>query len=303
MIICQNCNSNSKEIDLKKNFDIWNVWRNISPIPVLYNGSSLNLLGWSRAACRTNFILKEMKISFDGGLYCPYGIDNLFLTHGHSDHSASLTFYTSSVNGLTIYAPSQISEIVERKMNVDFELTESFIKENPKITHKVVGVKDGDIIPIKISKKDLNVEVINCYHSVPCCGYGLSYIRPKIKEEYKNLDNNTLKDLCKNKVEIKDFLTDYFFLYLGDTNSEILNDPRIYKYSIIMIECTFFKDEHIQQSIDTNHIHWLQLKSVVESNPHIKFIIYHFSLRYKVDDIHEFFNNVQLENLYPWISK
>lgn len=297
---CTKCNNDKEKCD--NIIDVWKIWTNISPIPVICNGTSLNLLGWSRAAMRTNFIIKQLGLSFDGGLSCPYEMKHLFLTHGHLDHSASVTFYTLTSKNIVIYAPNEISEILREKIEKDFELTEGYKKCDANNSYSIRGVVDGEIIPINLKKIKLNAEIIKCYHSVPCVSYGLFYQDKKLKNEYKGIEKDEISKLVKSGVNINISFNNYFFLYIGDTSSEILMDNRIYKYSVIMIECTFIFDRDIQHAIDTNHIHWSQLEPIIRLYPDIKFILYHFSLRQSSDELYRFFDDIGLDNVYPWIS-
>ena len=83
---------------------------------------------------------------------------------------------------------------------------------------------------------------------------------------------------------------------------EIVENQDIFKYKVIMIECNFILDEHLDKAKETQHIHWSQLKPIIESHPNNKFILYHFSLRYKPSIIEDFFKD-KPSNCYPWISK
>ncbi len=69
-------------------------------------------------------------------------------------------------------------------------------------------------------------------------------------------------------------------------------------FPVIAVECTFFKekDKDIKHS---KHIHWDDLKPIVEQNPHIYFIIVHFSMRYSVGEIEEFFKD---KNVMAWTN-
>ena len=56
-------------------------------------GTEYTLKGFSIAALRTNFIIKELNIMLDAGLSVNMIPDYIFITHCHSDHCASLPFH------------------------------------------------------------------------------------------------------------------------------------------------------------------------------------------------------------------
>ena len=69
---------------------------------------------------------------------------------------------------------------------------------------------------------------------------------------------------------------------------------------MIVIECTFLLPDHKQQAEQSDHTHWLHLEEIVKSNPDVTFVLIHFSLRYKNDEILKFFND-KPKNVIPWI--
>lgn len=69
---------------------LWSIWDQHPKFAL--EGPNNILRGYSWAALRTNFVVS--KLMFDAGLSSPVNSDYVFLTHGHSDHSASLYFHT-----------------------------------------------------------------------------------------------------------------------------------------------------------------------------------------------------------------
>lgn len=68
-----------------------------------------------------------------------------------------------------------------------------------------------------------------------------------------------------------------------------------------MIECTFIFDEDYENSKEKKHIHWKDLKPFIDIHKDTQFILYHFSQRYKANQIKEFFKDCP-ENVIPWVS-
>ena len=71
---------------------LWKCWKANSNILKINDNKNFTLNGFSIAALRTHFYIKELNIGLDAGLSCPYNPDYIFITHCHSDHCASIPF-------------------------------------------------------------------------------------------------------------------------------------------------------------------------------------------------------------------
>lgn len=284
---------------------LWSVWHNESY--TIQN--QYTLIGYSIAALRSNFFIKELNLMLDAGLsgnMCPKFI---FITHCHSDHVANLPYHlygSDPNNPVLIYVPESVDNFkkyVESSMMLSHNADSITDCINTSRYCKFIPVTDGFKTELAISNnKKIDVEVVKCDHTVPCLGYGFSEKKNKIKEEYKNLTGKEIVELKKNGVDINNVSTNYFLIYIGDTSSTVLNNPEIYKYSTIMIECTFLVEEDIENSIKTKHMHWNHLKPYILTHPNNMFILYHFSQRYKRDMINDFFVKQDIPNVKVWNS-
>jgi ribonuclease Z len=70
----------------------------------------------------------------------------------------------------------------------------------------------------------------------------------------------------------------------------------ILQYPIVIVECSFLFDEHIEAANSTLHTHWKDLKGYVLKNPKVTFVLIHFSLRYQTKQIMDFFEKEKKEN-------
>ena len=196
----------------------------------------------------------------DGGLSSPFGVDHIFITHGHADHTASLPFaiYNKKENSkIQIYFPKEISEYVKNfiesayVLSSDCDVKSMNLKSEDLFLYKYydgVPVVPGNSFELTIKNKKYTIEIIKCFHSVPCVGYGFIEKRQKLKEEFKNLSGREIGELRKKGADIY-FEQQYPFLaFLGDTSKEILKDENLKKYSTIMIECTFLYDDDLGQA-------------------------------------------------------
>ena len=239
--------------------------------------------------------------------------DNIFITHGHLDHvygiptsfielvSFKLKDIDKTVN---IYLPEEIATYTKNFIHHTYVLSKN--NPNPKIhsKYKIIGLKKDNIrIPIKIRNKDWILETIKCDHTVPCLGYGFSEIRKKLKDEYKGLEGRELGKLKRDGVVISKTIEIPQFCYLGDSSIKVLENNSIFKYPIIMVECTYIGPETIDLIKSKKHIHWNELVPYIKKYSDTTFILYHFSKRYKSDEIWEFFNKISLKNIVIWAEK
>ena len=90
---------------------LWKCWKEHPPTQIPGN-SQISLMGWSIAALRTNFYIKELGLMLDAGLSSPnWVINHLLITHCHSDHCANLPFHLYShkpQDKIKIYVPKGI---------------------------------------------------------------------------------------------------------------------------------------------------------------------------------------------------
>lgn len=267
---------------------------------------SLTLHGHSRGANRTGLIIPELKLYLDAGVQNGMKADYVFLTHGHSDHCHGLNMIMADFDlskdkekhEVNVLAPEEIVKFLKDELNSFYAVTR--VKYDDR-EQPIEGVKGGDKKVIKLNNRNYLVEVFKCDHSVPTVGFGLSEERTKLKKEYLGLKGKEIKELKDKGVEITETIYMPLFVFLGDTTTKVLdNYPQLVKYPNVIIECNFYDEEHIETSIFKQHVHWKFLKPYVIANPNTKFILIHFSLQYKMEDILKFFQEENLKNIHVW---
>ena len=274
--------------------NFWNVWNANGEIKI----GNYTLQGFSVAGFRTNFYIKELSIMLDAGISSPYSPTHIFVTHSHSDHIASIPFHLLSQNKEKkfIYCPASQVRSIDEYIRTLFTTNNGGCDTwDDRKNHETIGVRPYTFMDLTIGKKEYLVEVIKCYHSIDSVGYGFITKTRRFKKQLKTRPSIELKKLSNH--EKYDWITKCEFCYLGDTSCEILKEDMIYCYDSIIIECSFIYDSELERSVQTQHIHWTQLKPYVVAHPKIMFYLYHFSMRYKSDEIIEFFNNQHLDNI------
>ena len=305
-----------KEKNEEDHISLWKCWKEhpVSPIP---GCPQLTLMGWSVAALRTNFYIKELGVMLDAGLSAPtFTINHLLITHCHSDHVANLPYHLYShkpSEKIKIYVPKGIESHIKDYIESAYLLSSHTFPEQLNIKreelylynyYELITVEPGNNISIQIKKVNYGLEIFKCYHPVPCVGYGIYNVRKKLKEEYTKLSGKEIGELRKNGVEINYDFVNKMFVYLGDTGKEIFEDEewqKIVDYPAIIIECTFILEDEKEQAVKTQHIHWDDLEPIADKYNKNTFILIHFSQRYDNSEIKKFFEEKKRSNVIPWI--
>ena len=312
----ENSNNNQNNKNEEDQIGLWKCWKEHPPTPIP-GSPQLTLMGWSLAALRTNFYIKELGLMLDAGLSGPeWALYHILITHCHSDHCANLPFHLYSYkppDKIKIFVPKGIERHIKEFIESAYLLSSHTFPEEENIKreelhlynfYELITVEPGDNIPILIKKVNYGLEIFKCYHQVPCVGYGVYNKRKKLKEEYSKLSGKEIAELRKQGVDINYDLINKLFVYLGDTGKEIFENKeweKIVEYPTIIIECTFILDEEIEKARKTNHIHWKDLEQIVDKYKDNSFILIHFSQRYDNSEIRKFFEEKNKKNVIPWI--
>lgn len=131
--------------------------------------------------------------------------------------------------------------------------------------------------------------------------------RNKYREKLKELNKKNglfLKNIKKEGRwhEIETVYEKPLVCYILDTTHEAFSNPlnvRIFKYPYIITECTFIEktEEEVQNALKKKHVHWLKLRPFVEQHPECTFILTHFSMKHKADEIIDYFKKERLPNV------
>jgi ribonuclease Z len=286
---------------------LWKVWNDHDDFLLPETGYSLK--GFSIAALRTNFYIKELDVMFDAGISGYMSPDHIFITHTHGDHIANIPFHILAPKPgkkIQVYIPKESMDVLEKyigglyKAN-DFGNPDASDEHYYTKNYDLIGVTAGEALSLEIKGRSFSVEIINCDHSVPCVGYGFSEIKHKLKKEYLGSSSREIKLLKESNVEITDSIHSHVFCFLGDTSKEIIKED-IGKYKTIIMECTFINKEELERAELTKHTHWLGIEQYILDHPQNTFVLYHFSQRYKRDYIQKFFTDIGFSNVHAWIS-
>ncbi|MCG3137624.1 MAG: Ribonuclease BN [Phycisphaerae bacterium] len=240
--------------------------------------SEILLLGYSMAGEETVIAAPELNVCFDIGkapaevLSC----DHLCLSHGHPDHAAGLHYYFTQRYFLdntpgTCYLPEHLLEPAQDLMQVWARIEGRYTQAN------LVVARPGEDIPIR---KDLLLRPFQVNHGVPALGFAVVEVRHKLRPEYNGLTGPQLVELKKQGQSIDYQIEIPLIAYCGDTAvGDFLDLDHVRNAKVLLLECTFFDDEHVSRARAGKHIHIHDLPKIMPRlrNPHI--VLFHQTRR------------------------
>jgi ribonuclease Z len=259
---------------------------------------------------RVGFYIQELNIMLDAGPVTHKNPDHIFITHNHVDHVAGLPFSmirSDDSHIFNVYGPAAAEKHIQKYVSAMFELNDlSEVPYDPTSDrYSYIGFREPVSITLSLKRNLYEVDVVICDHTVPTVSYCFKEIRTKLKEDYIGLSGREVKSLRENGVEITESKKHKRFAYICDTSIKVLTDfPDILLYPIVFIECSFLYPDDLAQAETTKHIHWDQLLPFIISNRDTLFVLMHFSLRYREEDILRFIlkkqDEIGLSNIKIW---
>lgn len=271
-------------------------------------GTQWTISGYSRSAYRTGFYIPSLKMMLDAGPQNFNEPEVILITHSHLDHIACLPF-TLFNNGPQpqIYVPAEAECLINEYIKSVFS-----VNACEKITpephwYKVIPLKAGDVFPVSAKNTNLEIEVFACDHAIPTVSYGISIIKDKLRDELRGLDNKNIINLKQTGVILTEKVKEKKLAYVCDTSISFFeNNKGVLDYKVIFVECTYFSPGEESLAKENRHIHWKSLKKYVIDYPDITFVLFHFSQRYRDEEILDFFQKEMeetgIKNIYCWTS-
>ncbi len=236
------------------------------------------LAGYSVAGEESVIVVPELDVVFDIGR-CPreaMRVDHVLLSHGHMDHAAGLAYYFSQrdfqgIGGGVALMAHSIVDPLENLMDAVARV------EGHPSPHKFVGMGDGDDYEIR---RGLIARAFATRHIGNSLGFSLIDVRQKLKEEFIGLDGPELVELKKKGVEITRRVEMPLVTYLGDTaKANYSAIPHVRDSKVLLIECTFFDDDHVSRARAGKHLHVTDLAEVLEGMNNERIILTHVTRR------------------------
>ncbi len=237
-----------------------------------------DLAGYSVAGEESVIIAPELDCTFDIGK-CPreaLTVNHVLLSHGHMDHVAGLPYYFSQrdfqgiANGTALVEESLV-EPLENLMRAWGEV------EGHIPPHRIVPMRDGEDFEIR---RGLVARAFAVRHLRNSLGYSVVDVRKKLKEEYLGLSGPEIVELKKKGVEITNRVEVPLVAFLGDTGKcNYSHLPHVAKAKVLLLECTFFDDDHAKRARLGKHLHVKDLPEVLEGMDNERIVIIHVTRR------------------------
>jgi ribonuclease Z len=238
----------------------------------------LTLCGVSIAGEQTAVAVPELDVCFDIGL-CPRVVlpcGHVCLTHGHMDHAAGLAYYFSQRDfqgmqpGVAL-VPKEIAKPVKQMLKA-WDGIEG--KVSPR---QIVALGDGDEYEIR---RNLRVRAFRVPHTTAALGYLVYEQREKLLDKHLGLTSAQIVQLKNQNQRITRSIEVPLVCYLGDLELERLSWTDMMRQAkILIIECTFFEDDHKHRARYGQHVHLDDLLKLLGQLQNEYIVLTHLSRR------------------------
>jgi len=254
-----------------------------------------NLTGYSKAMYSAWYYYKPGRLLFDAGegVSCAlenfvFGIESVFLSHGHYDHVSGLPGIIrsrASARGdkekpLTVYFPEDDRLILLMREYIG--------RMSPDLLYDLVweGVGPGSAIPLEMTKDRGTVKAFRVPHSrrMATLGYNLVERRQRLKPEYRSLSTAEVGRLAKEKgrAELMEEYEHILVAYGGD--SVPLDPADIARAEVLMHDCTFLRSDDRGNEVHSTLAEALQVGRDADVKA---LVLVHVSSRYRRSEIAE----------------
>jgi ribonuclease Z len=249
-------------------------------------GPRFTIEGRSRAGHETWFRVRELGIALDIGR-CPdtlIGVNNILVSHAHLDHAVGIPFYAGQrklhrMDGGRVFVPSEAADDFRALMALHEKL------EGTTYDIEIAGIAAGEVVRIS---RSLEVRAHAATHRVPARAFELIEVRHHLRSEFTELGRIEIAKLRAEGVEVAEEYRQPVLFYTGDTDRGILeNNAELFRAEVVMIECTFVTDEHLDRAAKYRHIHFDDIAEFAEKFENELLVLTHFSRRYDRREIRD----------------
>lgn len=234
--------------------------------------------GVSVAGEQTAIHVPELDLAFDAGL-CPRPVltaSTIALSHAHMDHSGGVPYYFSQrtfqkLGTGRIVCHPELAQPLRDMMASWVPL------ERQRTPHEITALAPGEAFRLR---PNLLLRAIGVSHTGPSLGFAAIETRSKLKDEFKELPQDRLRDLRLGGTEITRMVEIPLVSYTGDTEvGPFLFQDEFAKAEIVITECTFFEADHRDRARVGKHLHVDDLRALLRVWTARDVIVVHVSRR------------------------
>ena len=259
--------------------------------PVSLRFGALEIEAFSVSGLASYVAVPAFDACFDLG-HCSVAssqLRNVLLTHVHQDHSLGVVRHLSLRRMMDHRPPRIYVPMASRAPLLDvlraFERMEE--KEPADLESIVHGVVPGETFSLSPSRK---VRVFDVNHRITSCGYTVIEDARKLKEAFRGLPGEAIRDARQRGEEIHDHHEINRFTYVGDSTIETLErHPEVGESEVLFLEATHLPGTSPEVSARYGHTHLDELGALFLRRPealasrHV--VLKHFSMKYDAAQI------------------
>ncbi len=214
---------------------------------------------------------------------------NVLLTHVHQDHSLGVIRHLA-LRRMTGQKPPRIYLPIESRAGLidvlrAYERLEE--KEPADLESIVRGVAAGETFTLA---KGRRVRAFDVKHRIVSRGYTVIEDSRKLKEAYRDLPGEAIREARERGEELYDHRDVNRFTYVGDSTLETLEQhPEVGESEVLFLEATHLPGTSPEVSAKYGHTHLDELADLYArrpealASPHV--VLKHFSMKYEAKQI------------------
>lgn len=213
------------------------------------------------------------------------GASEVFISHGHLDHSLGLPFLLS----LRTVHRSEETRVTcpEPMVTALADLVAAAERlEGRKYRWTLSPAAPGDRIPVG---RRLTIVPFDVPHVVPTLGYHLVEERRRLRDDLRGLPGEEIAQRRAGGEEVEVSEERLLLSYCGDATAEVLDRvDELGRTEVLILECTFLDPDHRERAREYGHVHLLDLlerRDRLNRRGHV--VLHHLSRRHRPSELRE----------------